>query len=202
MTHPKIANPDYPVLDHIKERWSPRSFAATAVESDKLLTMFEAARWSESSSNVQPWSFIIATQQDPDSFSAIVDTLMPGNIPWASKAPVLILTITQTYLPERERPHAYGWYDMGLAVQNMTVQATSMGLYLHQMAGFSKEKARENFNIPEHYEPLTVIALGYLGKAEDLPEDRRASEVEPRSRKTLSEFVFEGTWGEVSALVK
>ncbi|MEM7128936.1 MAG: nitroreductase family protein [Chloroflexota bacterium] len=202
MTTAKLANTEYPVLDLIKERWSPRAFAPTLVEEEKLLSIFEAARWSPSSNNVQPWSFIMASQQDKEGFARMVDCLMEGNVPWASKAPVLILTVAQIYLPERERPHPYGWHDMGLAVQNMVLQATSMGLHLHQMGGFSKDKAKANFSIPEHYEPLSMIALGYLGNPEDLPERYQAGEVAQRERKSIRELVFEDTWGKMASLVQ
>ncbi len=198
----KIATPDHPIHQLIEGRWSPRSFADKPVPQAALCSIFEAARWSASAFNAQPWHFILATQEDPDEFQKIVGCLMEGNVPWASKAPVLAISVAQIYNPERERPMAYGWHDTGLAVQNLIVQATSMDLYVHQMAGFDKGKAQETFNIPEDYQPVSALAIGYLGSSEDLPEKYQAGETTPRERKPLSEFVFGGTWGEISPTVK
>lgn len=202
MTHPKLATPNYPIHELLINRWSPRAFADTPVEREKILSLLEAARWAASSSNLQPWSFIVAPREDEVAFSRAVDTLMAGNVPWASKAPLLMISVAHMINPHRNAPHAYAWHDVGLAVQNMIIQATAMGLYVHQMGGFDKEKARANFNIPENFAPVAAIAVGYLGNPDDLPEDRRSGETAPRERKPLSEFVFGRQWGQVSPLLE
>ena len=69
-----------------------------------------------------------------------------------------------------------------------------MGLYVHQMAGFNSEKAKELFNIPDGYEPVTAIAIGYLGSKDELPEEFIKSETAERNRKSLAEFTFESKW--------
>lgn len=201
MSTVKVATPDHPVHTLIQNRWSPRSFADTPVPQDAIRSLFEAARWSASAFNAQPWHFIAATKTDAENFERIVGCLMPGNVPWASNAPLLAISVAQTFDPERERPMAYGWHDTGLAVQNIVIQAMSMDLYVHQMAGFDKDKARDTFGIPEHYQAVSALAIGYLGDPDALPEDRREAEVAPRDRKPLSDFVFGGTWGERSSLV-
>jgi nitroreductase len=81
------------------------------------------------------------------------------------------------------KPHKYAWYDLGLAMGNLSLQATSLGIYLHQMAGFDTEKARELLEIPEDYEAVTAIALGYLGDPEKLPDNLKERENAPRNRK-------------------
>ena len=197
----KIATPDHPIHDLIADRWSPRAFADKPVEATKMLSLLEAARWSASAFNGQPWSFIVGPQDDEDTFDRIVSCLMPGNVPWASKAPLLMISVAHMINPRNDKPNAYAWHDVGLAVQNMIVQASAMDLYMHQMAGFDKEKAKEVFNIPEGFAPVTALAVGYLGDPESLPEDRRAMETAPRERKPLSDFVYSGEWGQVSALV-
>lgn len=201
MNNPKIAMPDHSIHELLQKRWSPRAFAETAVSSDELCRLFEAARWAASAFNAQPWHFIVAQKESTEEFQQIVNCLMPGNVPWASKAPVLAISVAQIYNAERERPMAYGWHDTGLAVQNLIVQATSMDLYVHQMAGFDKEKAKETFNIPEHYQAVSALAIGYLGAADELPENYQEGEVKPRDRKPLSDFVFTGTWGKSSPVV-
>jgi nitroreductase len=92
-------------------------------------------------------------------------------------------------------------YDVGLAVANLTVQATAFDLFVHQMGGFYPEKARALFAIPDGFEPVTMLAIGYLGAPETLDERLRERELMPRTRRPLSEFVFEETWGKVAELV-
>ena len=197
----KIANPDHPIHDLIADRWSPRAFADKPVESGKILSLLEAARWSASAFNGQPWSFIVGRREDQATFDQIVSCLMPGNVSWASKAPLLMISVAHLVNPRNDKSNAYAWHDVGLAVQNMIVQASSMDLYVHQMAGFDKEKTREVFNIPESFGPVSAIAIGYLGAPETLPEDRRDMETAPRERKPLADFIFSGEWGQVSPLV-
>ena len=96
------------------------------------------------------------------------------------------------------RPHRHAFYDVGLATQNLILQAMALGLYVHPMAGFDGEKARTIFGIPEGYEPVTMLALGYLGDPETLDAKRREQELTPRKRKALREFVFEGEWGKTA----
>jgi nitroreductase len=76
----------------------------------------------------------------------------------------------------------------------MALQATELDLYMHMMGGFSADKAREALNIPEGYEAVTMIALGYKGEPEQLPAQLKEREEAPRNRKPLQELVFNGTW--------
>jgi len=164
------------------------------VEPEKLRSLFEAARWSPSAGNTQPWVYVVATKENP-AHQKLVQTLMGFNTVWAENAPVLVLTLA--YLnPQRPGGNHYGYYDLGQAVAHLSIQAAELGLHVHQMAGFDAQKARELFEIPAGYVPTTVVALGYLGSAEDLPEELRQREAAPRTRKPLDEFVFSGQWGE------
>ncbi len=188
----KPAVSEHPIHELISERWSPRAFAELPVEQQNLHSLFEAARWAPSTSNQQPWNFIFATREDPEAHARFVAALNPGNVVWAQHAPVLILVVARLYeYPGKE--HA-SFYDVGLATANLVVQAQALGLVTHQMAGFDAQKARELLNIPEGHQPLAMIALGYPGSPENLPEALREREVAPRVRKQQSEFVFEGQW--------
>ena len=192
MSNPTETN--YEIHDLLKNRWSPRAFSSQPVEPEKLRSLFEAARWSPSGGNSQPWAYVVATKENP-AHQKLVQTLMGFNTVWAENAPVLVLTLA--YLnPQRPGGNHYGYYDLGQAVAHLSIQAAELGLHVHQMAGFDAQKARELFEIPAGYVPTTVVALGYLGSAEDLPEELRQREAAPRTRKPLDEFVFSGQWGE------
>jgi nitroreductase len=198
----KSAQPDYPIHELLQKRWSPRAFAAQPVEPEKLRSVLEAARWSASGGNLQPWSFIIATKQEqPEAFARLVSCLMEGNVPWASQAPVLGIAIAKLFR-DPGKPNRHAFHDVGLALQNLLVQATALGLHGHMMGGFSHEKARAAFAIPEEYEAVTMFALGYLGDPSTLPETVRARELAARTRHPLTDFVFTERWGETSPLVR
>ena len=189
----KSAQTQHPILDLLKNRWSPRAFAARPVELHKLLSLFEAARWSPSGGNQQPWSFIVTNQTEREPFEKLLGTLNERNQDWAKHAPVLVLSVVQ-----RERaagqPNPWATYDVGQAVAHLSVQATALGLVVHQMAGFDRQKAAELFALPEGYDALTVFAIGYEGDPATLPAGLRERELEQRSRKPLKEFVFDGAW--------
>ncbi len=201
LTIDKTADSSYPLLTPIKNRWSPRAFAAKAVETEKLLTILEAARWAASSNNQQPWRFVV-TQKGETAFERLVACLREGNALWAQHAPVLVLTLAKTMFEARAdkpaRENRYAFHDLGLAVGNLLIQASELGLYAHQMAGFYPDKAREAFTVPTGYEPATVIALGYLGDPENLPDDLAERERAKRNRKPLEDIVFSGRFGQAA----
>ena len=180
----------HPIHDLLQKRWSPRAFSAQPVEEHKILALFEAARWAASGGNEQPWRFIYATKEQGDRYDRLFACLNEGNQSWASSAPVLILTLARTRRERDNQPNRYAWYDLGLAVGNLTTQASALDLYVHQMAGFSAEKARQLFDLPPDIEPVTMIAVGYLGDPEQLAERHRERELAQQQRKTLDELIL------------
>lgn len=191
----KIAETQVPIHELIRRRWSPRAFLELPVEPDKLLALFEAARWAASASNEQPWAFLVATQEDAKNHEDMLGVLVDFNRSWADKAPVLILTLAHTRFEKDGKPNRHAFYDLGQAAASLSLQATALGLTTHQMAGFNVEAARERFAVPEGWEPVSVIALGYAGDPDSLAEKLREREIAPRKRKPLETFVFSGAWG-------
>lgn len=196
----KLAQTQYPVHDLIRNRWSPRAFADRLVEQDKLLSLLEAARWAPSSYNQQPWSFIIATKDSPVEYNRLLSTLVEFNQGWAKNAPVLLLAIAKLHFDDG-KANRHAFHDVGLALENLTLQATALGLSVHQAAGFDRDKARKEYQIPEEYEPATAVVIGYAGDPQLLPDGLREREIAPRVRKPLQELVFTGQWGNVSPLL-
>lgn len=197
----KRAKTQHEIHDLIAERWSPRAFADKPVEHDKLRQILEAARWAASCFNEQPWRFIIATKDDTETYQKLLSCLVESNRLWAKSAPVLMLTIAKTFFERNHKPNRHGAHDVGLAMGNLSIQATDLGLHVHQMAGFDSEQARTMFTIPEDYDPIAAVAIGYFGDHNDLPEPLQERELAPRERKTLSEFVFTSEWGRTSPIV-
>ena len=190
----KLAETQVPIHEVIGRRWSPRAFLNLSVEPEKLLSLFEAARWAASSNNEQPWAFIVATRDDPQTYEGLLGVLVDFNRGWAKKAPVLILALAHTQFEKDARPNRHALYDLGQAAANLSLQATALGLTTHQMAGFNAQAAQERFAVPQGWEPVSVIALGYAGDPESLMEPLRQRELARRERKPLEKFVFGGTW--------
>ena len=197
----KLAETRYPIHELLRERWSPRAFADRMVEPEELRSLLEAARWAPSSFNEQPWSFIVATKEHPGDYERLLSCLVEGNIRWAQHAPVLMLSVAKLAFERNQKPNRHAFHDVGLAVENLVIQGMALGLFVHQMAGFHVDRAREVYGIPEGYEPVAAMAIGYLDDLSRLPDDLRERELAPRIRKPLEAFVFSGHWGQPSPLV-
>src|ERR1700730_7772417 len=157
----KLAETQYPIEEILRRRWSPRSFSERLVEPEKLQSLFEAARWAASSFNEQPWNFIVATKQKPEEHARLLGCLVEGNQRWARAAPVLMVSVAKLNFDKTGKPNRHAFHDVGLAVQNMIVQATALDLCVHQMAGFSPQKVAELYHIPDEFEPVAAIAIGF-----------------------------------------
>jgi nitroreductase len=198
----KMAETQCPIHDLLRRRWSPRAFADRPVEPEKLCSLLEAARWAPSSYNEQPWFFLMALREDREEFNRMLSCLVEGNVAWAQKAPVLMISVAKLKFEKSGKPNRHAFHDVGQAVADMTTQATSIGLAVHQMAGILVDKAREVYNIPQDYEAVAGIAVGYPGEPETLSGELREREQAPRNRRPLESFVFTGGWGVTSPLVQ
>jgi nitroreductase len=197
----KPATTEFPVHDLLRLRWSPRAFSGKPVPLDVLRSLFEAARWAPSSFNEQPWAYLVATRDDPENFATMLSVLVEFNASWAKHAPLLALAVAELAFHRNGNPNRNAFYDVGAASAQLTFEANSRGLLVHQMAGYDGDKARRVFEIPEGWEPIAAIALGYPGDPETLPQPLRDRELAPRSRKSLSEFVMTGRWGHTSPFI-
>jgi nitroreductase len=193
---------DHPVHELLTKRWSPYSFDVRSVTDEDLRSLFEAARWAPSSYNEQPWNYIVAKKENPEEFQRLLSCLVEGNQVWAKAAPVLALGIAKLRFARNDQPNRAAIHDLGLAAGNLVVEATARGLWVHQMIGILPDKAREIYAIPEDYEPMTGIAIGYAGDPKALPEGLRERDLARRPRKPLKEFVFSQKWGNVSEIIK
>ena len=198
----KESHHDYPVLPVIRERWSPRAFADTPVEREKLQSLFEALRWAASSYNEQPWRLVVAMKdQQPDRVAQVLGCLNEANQAWAKSAPVLMLTFVSESFERNGKPNRVCEHDLGLAMGNLCTQATALGLAVHQMAGVDLDKAASTFGCPAGFRPMTAAAVGYEGDPASLPESwMRDAETAPRTRLAFDDFVFGDAWGDASGV--
>lgn len=195
----KAAPPVEGVLPVFHQRWSPRAFESREVLSADLARVFEAARWAASSSNEQPWRFLVGVRGSM-THHHIHTSLVGFNKAWAGSAPVLILGAASTKFTHNGNPNGYALYDLGAAASYLTLQAAALGLASHQMAGFDHDAARQLLEIPADYALGSVIALGYQGAPATLANEQLVErELAPRERKPLSEIVF-SAWGVPASL--
>ena len=197
----KPAPSDFPVHELIRERWSPRAFADKPVAQDVLRSIFEAARWAPSSNNEQPWAYLVAARDDKENFAKMLSVLVEFNANWAKGAPVLAIAVAELAFAKNNAPNRNAQYDTGAATALLTVEATAHGLFVHQMAGFDPEKARQVFGIPAGWEAIAAIAIGYAGDPATLPQPLQDREMAPRKRKPIAEFVMAGHWGHTAPFV-
>jgi nitroreductase len=191
----------HPIHELLKRRWSPLAFSGRMVEPEKLQSLFEAARWAPSCFNEQPWNFVVCTRDSPEDHERLVSCLSEGNQPWARTAPVLMLSVARRTFARNGNPNRHALHDVGLAVENLILQAMALDLFVHQMAGFDVAKARSLFGIPDDHEPVAAIALGYPGDPEQLSPPLRERQMAPRQRKPLDQFVFGGRWGQGASVL-
>lgn len=171
------------------DRWSPRSFSTRKVPDEHLMSLFEAARWSPSCRNEQPWLFLYAKRDD--DLELFRKPVNEENRKWADKAPVLIYLLARRRFRKNEKENDYALFDCGAAWMALALQSRKLGLYSHAMAGFDKESAHQVLEIPKQdFEIPVVMAVGYRDEPESLPQGFRERE-SPTPRIALSQIAFE-----------
>ena len=200
--HLKWAEPDHPVQEEIVRRWSPYVYSERPVAEADIRCLFEAARWAASSYNEQPWRYIVASKAQADEYAKVLSCLVEANQEWAQHAPVLALGVISLTFARHGKPNRAAFHDLGLASAGLSFEATARGLTVHQMIGIVPERAREVFGIPEGFEAMTALAIGYPGDPEQASEKMRQRDEWRRTRRPLREFVFGAIWGKASSLVQ
>lgn len=186
-------NPEFPIIEDLRLRWSGRAYDSKPIPNEVTGSLFEAARWAPSAFNEQPWRFI-ACKHPSEEWEKLASTLTPSNS-WAKKAPLLVFVLAKNFLNYNNSPNHHAWHDTGIAIGSLLAQATNAGLNVHQMGGFNPALALELMGVPEGYDPVSVLAIGYRAPADTLEESLYLREIAAQKRNPQSEFVFNGTWG-------
>ena len=181
------------ILEIIQERWSPVAFSSSKVEEYKLKAMFEAAGYAPSCNNEQPWLFVYTTQEEKEAFNDYMGFLAEGNKLWAKNAYALAISMARTKFSHNDKPNRFAFYDTGMAVTNLLLQAQTLDIFVHQMGGYSIEKVKEYFSLGDGIEPIAMMAIGYLGDGSDLSPELLKRDEKRRPRKSVSEFVFKNS---------
>ena len=192
----KPANTTHPINELARRRWSPRAFDKNKpVSNAKLQSLCEAARWSPSSYNDQPWRFIICNKfKNLSAWEKMLGCLGEWNQKWAETAPVLVATVANDKFQMNGEANRWGGFDTGAAAYGFCLEATAQGLHTHQMGGFDADKIRSEFAVPDGFTPMSVIALGYIADIDVLPTDYHQQELADRVRNEMGKAFFDGHW--------
>jgi len=188
----RAANPDYPIHELFIQRHSPYAFdPARPVDAATVHALVEAARWTMSSYNAQPWRYIVGIRDDGTAtWQQVHNCLVEGNQPWAKSAPVLVLGLVKTTFAHNGKPNSAAEHDLGAASAFLTLEAVSRGLCVHQMIGIDADKVIATFASGPDIKPLTALAIGYQGKPDHIPEAYAARDQNPRQRLAQSEILL------------
>ena len=173
----------------IKKRRSTVLFTDKPIDGDSIQSLFEAARWAPSSRNEQPWCFIYVLKSDPD-FTEWLDCLSLNNQKWAKNASMLLLTAAQCISDYNNKENPYAVHDTAMAYSNLVFQALAMGLSVHPMGGYDKEKMKKLMSLPDDFQPLVVAAIGYKSTSEGFDEELVKRENRERIRKPVESIAF------------
>lgn len=182
----------------IYNRWSPRVFdPKKKITHEQILSLAEAARLAPSCFGDEPWRFIFFNKDnDAESYDKAFHCLGEWNQRWVKNCPLIIICLHDTAFRKNDNKNKWGSYDTGAAAQNLCLQATDLGLMAHQMGGFSVENVINTFEIPDRYNPISMIAVGYKSTNLSLvDEEFQKTEIEPRKRRALDENFFSNSWG-------
>jgi nitroreductase len=176
--------------ENIKNRWSPYSFSERPLDPEKLRHVLEAAIYAPSSFNEQPWFFVYAERDDSESFRMFLSFLEENNQIWAKHAGALVINFARTKSTVTRKENFYALHDTGIAVGNIINQATALGIDIHIMGGFSRQKVRSYFKLDEDIMPVAMMAVGFYGENNEIPDDFADRDKGRRKRKPISEVIF------------
>ncbi len=175
-------------------RWSPYSYDPDRdVSEQDLKAIFEAARWTMSAFNAQPWRYIVGVRsRSRETWDGVFNSLLPGNQGWTPNVPVLALGLMQPNYEHNGKPNGTALHDLGAASAALTFEAVSRGLSVHQMGGIDPSKAREIFGLDDAFVPVTGLAIGYAAQSVDSDDEFAKRDQGPRQRKPLDELILRG----------
>ncbi|MHA2424230.1 MAG: nitroreductase family protein [Candidatus Thorarchaeota archaeon] len=179
------------LLEEIRKRRSGRAYDTRSVPQEMIDSIIEAGRWAPSCANAQAWNFVVLT--DPNILLKAHEALSRGNA-YAKAAPVMVVVAAKEDGGCSSHKLPYFMMDVGLATQNMLLQAVHLGLLGHPTAGWDEDLLKETLAIPIEYRIVTVIFFGFEGRIEDLDERTQEKERRPRTRKPLEEILHVNGW--------
>lgn len=185
-----------PIHEIIKKRWSPRAFdIKRPVPREMIASICEAARWAPSCFNDQPYRYLVwDIHHNKPAFLRAFNCLGEWNQKWVETVPVLFVALADSIFRKTGKPNRWTQYDTGAASMSICLQATALGLMAHQMGGFDGDKLKAEFNVPDKFTPMAMIAVGYQAEIDVLNKDYHEDEKKSRERVPLGRNFFDSEW--------
>lgn len=180
---------NYEILREIRDRWSPRAISTERISEEDIKGVLEAARFAQSCFNEQPWRYMVA--KEGAELEVMREIINEKNRLWAKTAPVLILILSYKNFAYNGNLNRWNEFDTGTSWGFLSLEATRRGLVTHAMGGFDVQKAREKLNVPEDYNIIAVVAMGKLGKVEELALEEFKEKEHPDSRNPLKKMMLD-----------
>ncbi|MCL5990790.1 MAG: nitroreductase family protein [Bacteroidetes bacterium] len=193
----KLAITSLPINSVIAERWSCRAYDVNKkVTREQIISICEAGRWAPSCNGDEPWRFIVWDKfHNKELFDKAYNCVGEWNQRWVKNVPVLLVACADTKFRRNGEPNYWRQFDTGAASMNIYLQAVTLGLMAHPFAGFDRDKIRMEFNIPEQFDIMAMIAIGYQAEADVLDDEKqRANELKERERKPIGTEFFDSEW--------
>jgi nitroreductase len=176
-------------MEIIRGRRSIRRFQAKDIPDEDLNTILEAVRWAPSWANTQCWEVVVV--KDPSIKQRLQETLSAANPAKKAvvEAPVVMVLCGRRGVSGcyRGKPKTKlgDWFmhDVGLATQNLCLAAHALNLGTVIIGSFSHDRAKEILGIPDGYDAVALIPLGYP-----------AGEAKQSHRRQIGEFVHYNTF--------
>ncbi len=181
------------MLKELKKRHSPLLFKKKAISKKKLERCLQAAQWTPSCSNMQPWKLVLI--EGPRRIAKFAEAFPRGN-QWCLKAPMIGFIVSKPKLGcimEDNSNLEYFQYDCGMVMMSFITQAMAEGLQTRQMAGYYEKKVKKILKIPASYRVIVAFAIGYEEKLKDHKGELHPRLLErikttKRTRKPLKEI--------------
>ena len=169
------------------------------ITRDEVDTVLEAARWSPSAGNSQPWAFVVAVRAD-DTHERLVPYLARSSAGWATTASLLVVNLAHRFVEDTDWEYSeFALYDLGQAVAHMTLQAQSLGFASRQFRAFDKDGITREFAVPPHWEVMTMTALGRPAPDVGRVAPERQVDVVPRVRRPSHHLLWPNAEADVDS---
>lgn len=177
---------DHKINPLIWTRRARRALSSESLPEGEVMKLIEAAHLAPSCFNNQPWRFIVISGE---KLKEVKEALPEGNY-WAKLTPLIIAVASHRDLDcKLSDGRDYFLFDCGLAVENLVLQATQMGLIAHPIAGYDPLRVKEALAIPKDYILITLVVVGKPGELGVLSDKHKQIELGPRERKPLAEVM-------------
>jgi nitroreductase len=176
------------VKEAIGQRRAYRALGLVDISDEVVAELAEAAQLAPSCFNNQPWRFVFV--REASQMAKMREAMSKGN-EWTFRASMYVAVFAKKEDDCAIKDREYYLFDTGIAVGQMVLRATELGLVAHPIAGFSPKRVREALGIPQEYQVITIIIFGRkVDDTSGLSGGQVETEAERPEREPVGKFAF------------